>query len=605
MATKEQIDKLRAKLVAWDDAYHNGVEAVPDEEYDRNRDKLAVWSPNDKYFNKVGADTSASNKVALPFKMPSLKKVRIDKGAADWLDKHPGEIAILDKLDGSSALVEQNHKETSLYSRGNGTVGQNITRMLPHIKGIPKNLPDVAVRGELMISVADWNKYKEDYDNPRALANSQVTSTKKFHAAVKDVTFVAHEIVSPKLDWKKARVRLKSLGFKTAETVFFTDPTPKQLEDHLKKRRAVSPYELDGLVLIHLRTGDRISFKVDAPPVQVEAKRVEWNISPNKIWKPKVLLKTPVNIGGVMVKQATGHNARYILEHGIGPGAKIMIVRSGDVIPKVVGVVKKVKPQLPPNFKWDANRVEALADELSDEHTNIVNAKRLINACNALGIPGVKLGVATKLVESGIENITDLLNTSLDELQETDIGNANSIKLDAALKKAKREVTHAALMHASGLWPKGFTTDKFISILDAFPINDLIQRYKTNKRQLRDDIGDIHGLSDTTANVFLKSFAPYIRWVKSLNFRPKKAAPQKMLQSSKFSGREFVFTGIRDEAVKQYILTNGGIVANTVRKSTTDLIIKDENSNSSKTDKAEAQGIKLTTLADFKKRYKL
>ena len=605
MASKIQIDALRKRLLRYDDAYHNGTELVSDEEYEQDRDLLASWSPNDPYFKKVGANTKASNKVKLPIPMPSLKKVRIGKGVEDWLRKHPGEIAVLDKLDGSSGMVMQKGERRNLYSRGNGTVGQNIGRLFPHIKGIPDKLPNISVRGELLISVANWQKHKEDYDNPRALANSQVTATKSFHKAVKDIIFVAHEIADPKLDWKRARIRLKSLGFTPAPTTFFKDPTPDQLALHLQERRAKSPYELDGLVLIDTKTGDRISFKVDAKPVQVVVDHVEWNISPNKIWKPKVILKTPVNIGGVVVKQATGHNARYIIDHGIGPGAKVMIVRSGDVIPKVVGVAKKVKPQLPENFKWDANKVEALADKLSAKDANLVAAKRLVNAFVALEIPGVRLGLAQKLVDADMLLITDILNADLEDLEDTGIGQANSKKLDSELRRVKKTITHAKLMHASGLWPKGFTTDKFTSILEKFPINDLIKRYKANKVKLIADIGDIHGLSTTTAKIFIKSFAPYVRWVKTLNFRPKTSVTKVVVKTGKFTGREFVFTKVRDAVVQQYIVDNGGTIAGSIRKTTTDVIVKDQNSNSSKTDKAAALGLRIIPLPDFKRQYKL
>ena len=605
MASKLQIDKLRNKLLRYDDAYHNGKEAIPDEEYDAYRDLLAKWSPNDSYFEKVGANTKASNKVKLPIPMPSLKKVRIGRGLEKWLEDHPGEIAVLDKLDGSSGMVIQKGERRNLYSRGNGTVGQNIVRLFPHIKGVPNKLPDISVRGELLISTSDWAKYKDDYDNPRALANSQVTATKSFHKAVKDITFVAHEIADPKLDWKRARIRLKSLGFIPAPTTFFKDPTPEQLALHLKERRDSSKYELDGLVLIHVRSGDRISFKVDAKPVAVVVDHVQWNISPNKLWKPKVILKTPISIGGVVVKQATGHNARYIIDHGIGPGAKIMIVRSGDVIPKVVGVVKRVKPQLPDSFKWDANKVEALADELSDDDANLVAAKRMVNAFSALEIPGVRLGLAKKLVEADMLSITDVLNATLEDLEDTGIGQANSRKLASELKRVKRSITHAKLMEASGLWPKGFTETKFTSILEVYPVKDLIAAYKSNKVKMIADIGRIHGLSAATAKIFIKSFAPYIRWVKDLDFRPKSSVTQVVLKTGKFTGREFVFTKIRDAAVQKYITDNGGAISGSVKKTTTDVIVKDKDSNSSKTDKAEAMGIRITALEDFKRQYKL
>ena len=606
MPTTEKINALRNKLIRWSEAYHNtGTPLVSDEEYDRALDLLEKWSPNDKFLQRVGAPVQGA-KVKLKYPMPSLSKIREDKGAADWLNRSSGRIAVLDKLDGSACMVEQETQNTQrLFSRGNGAVGQDITRILPYIKGIPKKFTTkYAVRGELMLSATDFSAFQDDLANARSAVNGLVNSSKNINKTLaNNVKFIAHELLNPKISWDKARVQLKSLGFDTAFTKVFNKPTVKELTDYYKGRRKKSPYELDGLVLIDLQTKEKISFKVNKPAQKAIVSHVEWNISPNKLYKPKVILKTPVIIDGTKISKASGHNAAYILEHGIGPGAEILIVKSGDVIPWVTGVVKKVKPQLPDHFKWNESKIEAIATKLTNEQETILLAKRLVKALNALGIDGVKIGLATKLVDAGVPNIVDLLYLNRNEIQQTGIGNVYANKLYDAITNYKRNATHATFMEASGIWPKGYTITRFTLILERYPLPELIKQWKASKLQLRDDIAAIPQMSSASALEFMRYLPEYVRLVKTLPFKIKQSVEKSA--SNLLQGQVFCFTKVRSKEVESWIIKNGGKISNSLTNNVTILLVKDKFTNSDKTEATKARKIKIMPLADFIKQNKI
>ena len=609
MPSKSQIDTLRNKLTKWADAYHNtNKPLVSDEEYDDAVDQLEEWSPNDPFFDKIGAPIKGKNKVKLKYMMPSLKKVRIGKGLEKWLAKSSGKIAALDKLDGSSAAIEQN-AQLQMFSRGNGTVGRDISRLLPKVKGIPTKLNrNDNIRGELMMTAADFKQWEEDFNDPRSLVNGIVNSDKSTHQSVKNVTFIAHEYVNPKLSWDKARIKLKGMGFTTASTKTFFDPTPEELNEYFSDRKKQSKYILDGLVLIDLKTGEKVSFKVDQPPVSAVVKHVEYNISQNAIYKPRIILKTPVVVGGVKVTKITGHNARYIVDHGIGPGAIIKIIRSGDVIPKVVGVIKSTKPQLPDNFVWSASKIEALAGKLSKGETQTVNAKQLVTSCVILGIEGVRIGTATKLVESGLDSIKVLLASDKKTIAASGIGNVNTDKLFDNIQKAKNNLVHSRLMEASGIWPKGYTVTRFNIILNAIPYKQLLTLYKQDTKELRADIAELSQMSSTSALQFLKGLAPYTRYVKALRedgIVVKRDTDVVRKANGVLTGKSFVFTKIRSKSAEAFITANGGEVSNRVNDKTTMLIVPNKLITSDKVSKAEDLNIKIITLADFGKKFKI
>jgi len=141
-------------------AYYNiGKPLLTDDLYDVVKDYLIQKDPQNPVLKEVGAVVEGV-KVTLPEYMGSLDKIRDDpKALLSWKKKYPGEVIVSDKLDGNSALYYIDKKgKVSLYSRGDGIQGQDVSKLLPYINlPVPdKSLFPLAVRGEMIISKADW-----------------------------------------------------------------------------------------------------------------------------------------------------------------------------------------------------------------------------------------------------------------------------------------------------------------------------------------------------------------------------------------------------------------------------------------------------------------
>ena len=235
----EKIKKLVAKLKRWDDAYYNsGKPLVSDERYDNVRRFVEDHVPDHPYLKRVGNKPKTGKKVKLPYYMPSLDKIYPDRGAEAFLKSSSGDFSVLYKLDGVSALVINVNGSIKLYTRGNGSVGQDITPLLKYIKGVGKLNKGEAVRGELMLKLSDFNaKFSKEFKNARNTVSGVANSDKINTKVAKTIDFVAHEFVNPPAKWKEVRIKLKSRKFLTTPTKQFTKPTISQLTKYLKEHK--------------------------------------------------------------------------------------------------------------------------------------------------------------------------------------------------------------------------------------------------------------------------------------------------------------------------------------------------------------------------------
>ena len=154
------IKEISSIIKTANQAYYSESEhLLPDSTYNIILEYLAKLVPNHPLLSEsiIGALPS-KNKIKLPIYMGSLTKVKDDDVALQrWQSKFKGNYIISDKLDGISCLLSVKNKSATLYSRGDGYIGQNISHLLKYIK-LPDNLPeDLLIRGELILSKHDWD----------------------------------------------------------------------------------------------------------------------------------------------------------------------------------------------------------------------------------------------------------------------------------------------------------------------------------------------------------------------------------------------------------------------------------------------------------------
>lgn len=204
------IEKL-AKVVEYaNDKYHNSTEVFSDEIYDILKELLMKRDPTNDILKQVGAPISSSDKVDLPFWMGSMDKIKPDTNALErWKKKYDKPYNISDKLDGTSGMFHYFKSgkswKTRLYTRGNGSYGQDISHLIPYLfPNIKENLPkeEICLRGEIIMSKKNFKKF--DMKNSRSLTNGVVNSKKNIKPdLLNNIDFVVFNVLEPQCRKRK------------------------------------------------------------------------------------------------------------------------------------------------------------------------------------------------------------------------------------------------------------------------------------------------------------------------------------------------------------------------------------------------------------------
>lgn len=360
--TSLSFKQLLPLLQEADELYYNGDESeLTDAEYDTAWQYAKKLQPNHSYFLGTGSEVRGG-KVKLPNPMGSLDQIQPGE-LSSWIRKDVVYVAT-DKLDGYSAqLVYGTQGKLQIaYSKGDGVSAADITRKVKQIKNVPQDIEEnVTIRGEIIIPIAHFpllqakvkTRSGQPYRNPRNCVSGLMNASECPKAAFDYIHFVAYEIIGS-IDSKEEQLSmLGKMGFTVATSSRFTNPTEDQLTKHLVAARKRSMYELDGIVLDINDPKIRAKLKTDSINPKYAAKYkvassdnaaiatvigVEFNVSKDGYLKPRINIE-PVQLLGTTVQWCTGFNARFIIDNGVGPGAKIVITRSGDVIPLVLRVI--------------------------------------------------------------------------------------------------------------------------------------------------------------------------------------------------------------------------------------------------------------------------
>ena len=322
-----------------------------------------------------------------------------------------------------------------------------------------------------------------------------------------------------------------------------------------------------------------------------------------------------VKVGGVTIKRVSGHNAKFIIENGLGPDAIIRVTRSGDVIPYIVEVIKQVKPQLPSKtvgqYTWDSNRTDFILAKSSGsklssnkEADRVRSIKTMVHFFSTLGVDALKLGNVTKLYDSGAKNVLSVVRRSAKQFGDMLGSEIMGNKAHASLVKALKNATHERMMDASGVFGRGIGTRRATAILRKISFATLA---RMSESTMINKITLLEGFSDKIATQFATGFIVYKQFIEkleSLGYTVKEVAKKK-ITSHNLDGQVITPTGFRDKDLGILIEQNGGVYSETFNTKTTILLVKSMNAQSSKIDKAKAKGLRIFTKEQFIKRYKL
>lgn len=598
------IQKLVDKLTECDYHYTLGNPIITDKEYDTLREQLQKLDPKNKYFKLIGCEAK-DNCVKLPYHLGSQTKIKEDKDLQKWIKKYKSNnYVISEKLDGISAFY--NKTENKLYTRGNGKIGSDISHILPHI-----NLPEIDtenVRGELIIPKHKW---KTEYgSNARNVVAGLVNAKTPNIPLLSLVDLVIYNVLDKPITIEE---QLKLVKTNCVKYQLLKEPlTIKDLKLILNTFKTESTYEIDGIVITdnskhysNIKSGNpdfSFAFKnaeLDETAITTVID-VEYKLSKDNRYKPRVIF-TKVNIDQVNIECASGYNAKFIQENGIGKDAKIKIVRSGQVIPKIIEVIKKVKPKIPDgNWEWDETNTDAIFVKKADEESpQAQRTGRTTHFFKTLGIKNLAEGTIVKLYNKGFKSLESIL----------DIKDPNDLKGIEGIGVKKIEIImnciKEALEYTGGMEDIMAGSNIFDRSLGSKKLKLIISNYTNilTDNIILDDLIKIKGIGKINAEQFLKGFNNfkvfYNKYYANLNVNVDVAPVALPYLDPRLIGKKVSFTGVRDKDLEKLIEQYNGKVVSTVSKTVDVLITKDLNSTSTSMKKAKEFNILIIKNDDI------
>lgn len=480
--TKEQANqelaKIRPQLNDWRDAYYTkDAPVVEDNVYDKLYNRLLELEQmypelvtSDSPSQEVGDETLPDfNKVTHDIPMLSMGDVFSEAELTEFNDRieknvgHEVDYNVELKIDGLSlSLIYENGILVQGSTRGNGTIGENVTENVKTIKDIPQKLSrplSIEVRGECFMSKKEFlrlNREREAegqqvFANPRnAAAGSLRQLDPKITASRKLDTFMYTIVTFDDLNVStqhEALETLKELGFNVNPTAQVTTGL-KGVKDFIERYSQIRDeldYGIDGVVLkvdnlaIQQALGNtvkvprwEIAYKF--PPEQAESivREITWTIGRTGVLTPTAVMD-PVSLAGTTVARATLHNEDMIRQKDIRIGDTVLLHKAGDIIPEVSQVVLNKRPadsvpaEIPTHCPYCGSELIHLEDEVALRCINpkcpaqVKEQLTHFASRNAMNIDGLGPKIIEQLyTKKLVQDVADIYKLTADELATLD-----------------------------------------------------------------------------------------------------------------------------------------------------------------------------------------
>lgn len=631
-----EVSDLVLALREADSVYtYTGDNLFTDAQYDAMYQFAKTADPKNDYFTTVGSDVRGG-KVTLPNAMGSLTQAYNDADLQGWVAKHNltkgAAFCVTEKLDGMSGSLHFNNKGQLrvAYSRGNGTEGADITRHLKHViptRHFGAKAADLEVRCEVIISKANFELVKKlvfrrdgsEYKNPRNMIAGLMNSSEIPDIAYKYIDVVVyHNWNEDPVNKHDQLLKFKQIGLSTPFAVMMTDQSinDQHLTAVLNKMRESSPYEIDGIVIevndYHLRQKINPSRATLNPEYARKYKVadasnnaiatvdfIEWRVSKRGYIKPRVHL-VPFPLCGVTITHASGFNADFIVTNGIGPGAKVHMTRSGDVIPFITGVAERSNYTVADfdeeltdigDWKWSKNdkgeRVDAI---LIGDHANI--GLKLAEAFfTGISVDGLKAGNLKKMFECGFDTPAKIINATPEALGFAIASQVTADSIYTSLHKQLHNVTLPQFMGATGLFGRGIGQRKIQKLYDSLG-TDLLNFGPGAIQQF-----NVEGFDTKSINKYIHGLPAYKAFYEEVKAHVKFVEPR-VVEGGKLNDQVFLFTGFRNKDLKTRIEDEGGQVADSFSGKVTCVIAADPDEQTGKVQKARQKRVRIIGLSD-------
>ena len=654
-----RIDEIVTRLNAASDAYYGGQEEqMTNYEWDALFDELTALEKETGYVRPDSPTQVTSHsgnemdgegeKEAHEYPALSLAKTKKVAELQDWAGERA--IWLSWKLDGSTLVATYDGgKLTRVLTRGNGTVGTNITYMAAAIRGIPAKIADkghLVVRGEATISYADFeaiNDTLEDaddrYANPRNLAAGTLAldKTNLDKVCERNVTFNAFTLVHTDEEirsWGARMDYLDRLGFTTVEreetdAVHLPDAIARWTKkvdsgemgipvDGLVITYDDTDYAATGSVTGHHATRAGLAYKWADVSAETVLDHIEWSCAASTI--TPVAVFDPAQLEGTTVSRASLCNVSELERLGIGADRKttLRVIKANKIIPKCIAVVRaegsyEVPSTCPVCGAATEVRVSPVSGvktlRCTDANCPAKHLKRFVRFASKAGldIDGLSVQTLHEFVNRGyLRDFSDLyhLNDHANEIVALEgFGEKSCANLMAAIEKS-RKADPVHLIFA--LCIPNIGTDAGKKLIAALGTKGFLARIESGE-----GFEDVDGIGVERSNALLNWFADegnralFERLMHELQVDD--VAP-KATNDGTCKGLTFVITGDvhtfknRDD-FKAYVERQGGKVAGSVSGKTSYLVSNDGESGSSKAKKAKELGVPVLSEEAFISRF--
>ena len=658
----KRVEQLRKEIREHDYRYYVLAEpTISDYEYDMLMRELIelekkypeLVTPDSPTQRVGGQPTKVFPTVTHPVPMLSLSNAftmdeirEFDRRVSELLGGQKYKYVAELKFDGVGVRLKYENGILVLgATRGDGFQGDDITNNIKTIRSIPlrvfeidSRFKNIEVRGEVYMNKEDFEKLNEEreragerpFANPRNATAGTLKLQDPKLVAQRPLRFFAYylsaEDVELKSHYENLQI-LKKLGFPVCEHVKLCNSIDEVVEfwHYWEERRDTLPYEIDGIVVKvdSLKQQEILGAVAKSPrwaiafkftPRQAQTKLLGITLQVGRVGTitPVAELK-PVPLGGVIISRATLHNEDYIKEKDIRIGDTVIIERSGEVIPKIVGVVKEKRPPDAKPFRFPdkcpvcgspITRPEGEANYYCENVECPAQVKARIEhfaSRGAMDIEGLGSAIVDKFVELGFlknyADIYELYKHRAKLVRLEGFGEKSVQNLLDSIEKSKSQPFHRVL-YALGIRFVGSEVAKLLA--DAFGSMDKLMRASV------DEIADVYGVGPKIAESVYR-FLHDPRNIELIE-RLRKAGvtmevKKEEMEGKKLAGKTFVFTGAlksfsREEA-KAIVERLGGKVSSSVSRKT-DYVVVGENPGS-KYEKAKKLGVKMINEDEFLK----
>ena len=630
---KNEILKLEKdyKFLNHKDSPSNNVGFKPSKNFKKVKHKVAMLS------------------LANAFDEEDLKN--FEKKILNFIDKKNNfilEYSAEPKIDGISASLNyKNGVFVQGLSRGDGKEGEDITSNLMTIDDIPKNIKsgdfpeEIDIRGEVFIKNSDFKKIKDKFANPRNAASGSLRQKNSEDTKKIPLKFIAYTYGYEKSLNVNSQVeflgKLKKWGFNINPLNKILSGTKNLISNYknIENKRDDLDFDIDGIVYkindikLQKRLGNvanaprwAIAHKFSANKATSEIQNIEIQVGRTGALTPVAKIK-PVNIGGVVVSNATLHNEDEIIRKDIRVGDIATIERAGDVIPHVISVDIKKRKNNSKKFIFPIS-CPSCGSKTIKEYNQVTKKKDAVRRCSSEGYECEKIakekikhfvskealnidGFGKKIVENFwqiklIRLPQDIFNLNYDRLQSLDGWGKLSVANLKYSINLKKTISFERFIYSLGIRHIGLENAKLISKHLKSPSNFIRMEKNKNFKELL----NIDGIGETQINSIKNFFsnATNLKVIKELLKILNIQNAVEIKVDGLLANKSFMFTGKLDgmsraEAKSVIELNSGSIVSNVSKK--LDYLIIGEKPTKKKIDTAKELKVKIISQEEWNK----